>query len=170
MEDHITPLKTGIKYGGYLGMAMIVLTLVAHYTGWQDFSNLEATSNIVVSVATYVLGFGLTFMGIRFFRSNNEGLLSFGEGMSVALFIGLFAGIIGALFMYIFAAYIAPEMGDAVMSSIDLDEMDEDEARVAEQMTGVFTSPIFLAFSNFLGSIIMGIIYGLVGSLILKKG
>ncbi len=170
MEDHITPLKTGIRYGGFLGLAMIVLTLVAHYTGWQDFKDLDSTSSIIVEVVTHILGLGITIMGILYYRSNNEGLLTFGEGISVSLFIGLFAGVIGAIFMYIFASYIAPDIGEAVLSTIDIDEMSEDEAEAVEQVMGFATSPVFLAFSQLIGSILLGLIYGLIGSLILKKG
>lgn len=170
MEEHVTPLKTGIKYGGYLGLALIVLTLVAHYTGWQDFSDLQSTSSIMVEIATHVIGLGITIMGILYYRKNNEGLLTFGEGMSISLFIGLFAGVLGAIFMYIFASYIAPDLGEAVLSTIDTDEMSEGEAEAVEQVMGFATSPVFLAFSQLIGSIILGLVYGLIGSLILKKG
>lgn len=170
MEERITPLKTGIKYGGYLGLSFIVLTLVAHYTGWQDYANIESTSNMVVEIVTHVIGIGITILGIIYYRSNNEGLLTFGEGMSVSLFIGLFAGVLGAIFMYIFASYIAPGLGEEVMSNIDVDEMSEGEAEAVQQVMGFATSPVFLAFSQLIGSIIFALIYGLIGSLILKKG
>lgn len=169
MEDHITPLKTGIKYGGYLGAATIILSLISHYGGLQDFTDPTSTTNIVLSVIGYVLAFALTFVGIRYYRSNNEGLLTFGEGVSVALFIGLFSGIIGAIFMYIYAAYLDPGIADAMMSGMDIDEMSSQEAEAAEQVMGFATSPIFLAFSAFIGSIIGGLIWGVISSAILKK-
>ena len=170
MEERITPLKTGIKYGSYLALATIVLTLVAYYTGWQDYTDLESTESMMVEIATHVLGLGITILGILYYRKNNEGLLTFGEGMSTALFIGLIAGIIGAVFMYIFASYIATDLGEAVLSTIDTDEMSEGEAEAMESVMGFATSPVFLAFSQLIGSILMSLIYGLIGSLILKKG
>lgn len=169
MEEHITPLKTGIKYGGYLGAATIVTQLISHYGGLQDFSDPMSTTNIVLSVLGYVISFILTFLGIKYYRSNNEGLLTFGEGVSVALFIGLFSGIIGAIFMYIYAAYLDPGIAEAMMSGMDLDEMSSSEAEAAEQAMGFATSPIFLAFSAFIGSIILGLILGVISSAILKK-
>ena len=170
MEEHITPLKTGIKYGGYLGLATILLTLIAYYTGWQDFTDLQSTESMMVEIAGHVIGLGITILGIIYYRRHNEGLLTFGEGMSTSLFIGLFAGIIGAIFMYIFASYIATNLGEAVLSTIDTDEMSDGDAEAMEQVMGFATSPVFLAFSTLISSIIMALIYGLIGSLILKKG
>ena len=170
MEEQITPLKTGIKYGLYLGIFGIVWQLIVHYGGLENFADPMATSNWISGIVSYVGGFILTFLGIKYFRENNEGLLTFGEGMSVGLFIGLFAGLIGAIFMFIYASYIVPDFGEAVMKTIDTDEISADEAEVMESMMGFATSPIFMAFSALIGSIIGGVIYGLIGSLILKKG
>ena len=151
-------------------MALIILTLIAHFTGWRDFQNIESTTNLMVDLVGYALGLAFTILGILYFRGHNDGLLTFGEGMSVSLFIGVFSGIIGAIFMYLFAAYIAPDIGEAVMNTIDMDEMSDDEAEQMEQVMGFATSPIFLAFSQLIGSILLALVYGLIGSLILKKG
>ncbi len=171
MEEQITPLKTGIKYGLYLGIFGIVWQLISHYGGLENFEDPMATSNWISGIGSYVGGFIITFLGIKYFRENNEGLLTFGEGMSVGLFIGLFAGLIGAIFMFIYASYIVPDFGEAVLSNaIDPDEISADEAEAMENMMGFATSPIFMAFSALIGSIIGGVIYGLIGSAILKKG
>lgn len=169
MEDHVTPLKTGIKYGGYLGAIMIVLSLVTHYGELQDMQNPWNTSGIIIMVLTYGLTFLLTFLGIKYYKSNNEDLLTLGEGVSVGLFIGLFSGLIGAIFMYIFVAYIDPSIGEQIIDSVDMDEMSADQAEATKEAMGFATSPIFLAFSSFIGSIIGGLIWGLIASLFLKK-
>lgn len=170
MVDQVTPFNTGIKFGGYLGAFTIVFSLLAHYAGWQNLSHPEAGSNLAMSAISMAFNFGIIYLGVKYFREHNEGLLSFGEGVSVSLYIGLFAGIIGALFMYIFVAYIAPEFMDIVADSIDLDEMPEEEAEAAKGVLGIFLSPTFIAFSSFIGSIIGALIYGLIASLILRKG
>jgi len=169
MEDHITPLKTGLKYGAYLGIASIVLTLVEHYVGWQDLANPTAPQNWISSVLSIIIGLVVVYLGIKYYRGHNEGLLTFGEGISVSLFIGLFAGVLIAIFMYIFAAYIDPDLGAEIISNIDTDEMSENEADAMEQAMGWATSPTFLAFTSFITSIISALIYGLIGSAILKK-
>jgi len=169
MEENITPLKTGIKYGGILGVIGIIITLVEFYAGWQNFEDPSAVTNYYSTISSVVVGLVITFLAIKYYRSNNEGLLTFGEGMSVALFVGLFAGIVGAIFMYIFAAYISPDLGEAVMGSIDKDELSDQEAEAMESMMGFATSPTFMAFSALLANILLSILYGLFCSLILKK-
>lgn len=170
MEEQITPLKTGIKYGLYLGIFGIVLQLIVHYGGLEDFTDPFSTTNLIISAVTYLSGFVITFLGIKYFREYNEGLLTFGEGMSVSLFIGLFAGLLGAVFMFIYASYLVPDLGETIMNTIDTDEISADEAEIMKNTMGFATSPIFLAFSSIIGSIIAGVIYGLIGSAILKKG
>jgi len=170
MEEQITPLKTGIKYGLYLGLFGIVWQLVTHYGGLENFEDPMATSNWVSGIVSYVGGFIITFLGIKYFRTHNEGLLTLGEGVSVGLFIGLFAGLVFAVFMFIYASYIVPDMGEVILNTIDTDEVSQDEAEAVQNMMGFATSPIFLAFSSLIGSIIGGLIYGLIGSLFLKKG
>ncbi len=169
MEEQITPLKTGIKYGGYLGMATIVMQLVVHYGGLTNLTGEMQASDFIVQGLTWIIGFALVYMGIKYFKDNNEGLLTFGEGISVSLFIGLFAGIISAIFMYIYAAYLMPDFGDAIMNNVDMDEMSTQEAEVMEQAMGFATSPIFLAFTGFIMKLLGCLIYGLIGSAILKK-
>ena len=63
-----------------------------------------------------------------------------------------------------------PDLGETIMNTIDTDEISADEAEIMKNTMGFATSPIFLAFSSIIGSIIAGVIYGLIGSAILKKG
>ncbi len=169
-EINVTPFNTGIKYGTYLGILSCLLMLIVHYGGLQDYSDPAASSNMVVSLVQWILVFGLIYLGVRYYRSHNEGLLTLGEGLTTSMYIGLFSGIILGLFSYIFVAYIAPEMMDAVTDAIDFDEMSEEEAAMAEDVVGMFVSPTFMAFSAFIGRVIAAFFFGLIAAFILKRG
>ena len=168
-DEFVSPLKAGIKYGIYLGLILIALTILGHYTGWQDLGNPNSTSNQVLSWFSILVGFVVTYMGIRYYKVNNEDVLNMGEGMSVALFIGIFSGLLGAVFFFIFVSYIAPELSTVAAESIDMDELSEEEAEAAEQAVEFMASPMILATINFVGSMILALVYGLIASFILKK-
>ncbi len=170
MEEQITPLKTGIKYGLYLGVFGMIWQLILHYGGLENFSQDLGMLDWVLLFTSIFAGFIITFLGIKYFRENNEGLLTFGEGMSVALFVGVFSGLLIAVFMYIYAAYIVPDLGEVIMDSFDTDEIPADQAEAMEGVMSVMSSPIVMSFTALIQSIFMGVIYGLIGSLILKKG
>ena len=168
-DEFVSPLKAGLKYGIYLGLVLIALTIIGHYTGWQDFADPGKTSSQILTWSSVLLGFILTFLGVRYYKRSNEDMLTMGEGMSVSLFIGIFSGLLGAIFFFIFASYIAPDMMDAAIQSVDLDELSEEEAEVVEATSDIMTSPLILSTFNFIGSLVMALIYGLIASLILKR-
>lgn len=169
-ERQVTPFNTGIKYGAYLGILSCLLGLITHYGGFENYEDPMASSNLIVSFVQWIMVFGLIYLGVKFYRSHNEGLLSFGEGLTTSMYIGVFSGIILALFTYIFIAYIAPEMMEAARETVDFDEMTEEEAEVAENVLDAMMSPTILAFFSFIGRVIAALIFGVVASFILKRG
>jgi Na+/H+-dicarboxylate symporter len=171
MENSVTTFNVGLRYGMYLGLLGILLTLITQYSGLQDLSNPNASSNWTISLVTWGVTFSVIYLGIKFFRENNEGLLSLGEGMTTSLYIGVFSGIISALFTYLFFAYMAPDaLSDIKDAALDNQEMSEDEREAAEEIMGALMSPTIMAFTGFFGSIISAAIFGFIGSLILRKG
>lgn len=168
-EEFVSPLKAGIKYGTYLGLILIALTIIGYYTGWQDLSDPTTTSNQVLSWVSIAIGFIVTFLGIRYYKRSNEDVLNLGEGMSVSLFIGIFSGLLGSIFFYIFISYIALDMTEAAKNSIDLDELSEEDAEAAEMAMKMFASPLIMATINFISSLFLALVYGLIASFILKK-
>ncbi len=177
---NISPMKAGLKYGAFLGLALSIFELIAHYTGLQNYSSVEMSSAFLVTAIQWIILALLFFLGIKYFKDNNEGHLTLGEGMTTSMFIGLVSGIISAIFTFIFLSYIAPEalatMSDTIMDSTavnaDFSDLSEEDRQEAEKMMGgvmgFFTSPGFIAATTIFGRIMSAIIFGLVCSLILK--
>jgi len=179
MESNVTPMKAGAKYGLYLGLAVSAFTYLSHVLGLQDYASTDISSSFLVTAITWIILFALFFLGIRFFKNSNEGQLSFGEGMTTAMFIGLVSGIISVIFTYLFFTFIAPEVlgtiTDAAMESAntDLSELSEEEREKAEEMMGgvmgMVSSPGFMAVSTFISRMFSAGIFGLISALILKN-
>jgi len=166
MEEIVTPLKAGLKWALYYSLFSIIFSLASHYGGWSnmaDPSKVESAISIIAAI-------GATVLAQLYFRKNNEGLMTFGEGMSVALFLGIFSGLILALFTYGFLSFIDPsaiaEMKEVMLSDESLSDA---EREMMSGMSDTLTSPTMLAFFSFIGSIFLHVVMGLVTSAILKK-
>ena len=167
-EENMTPLKVGLKYGGYVALASIALTFFAFF--FDDDKIETGTIDLIADIGILVLTFLITFIGVRVYRNHNEGFLTFGEAMGTSIFIALFSGIIIAIFSYIYFTHIDPQWSEIIVDQIDYDEMPSDEAEVARRGAEVIGSPFFLAMMSFMASIIMGLIYGVISGAILRKG
>lgn len=180
MEESITPMKAGMKYGLILGIAMSVFALISHYSGLQDYSSTDITESLFISVITWVILAAFFYLGIKYFKDKNEGHLTLGEGMVTSMFIGLFSGIISVIFAYVFFTFLAPDVlstiSDAAMEGAATDfgnsEMTEEEvAATKETMDGVMgfmMSPAMMAISTFVSRLFSAVIFGLISSFILK--
>jgi hypothetical protein len=172
MEEHVSPFKVGLKYGMYLGLASIVITLASHFVGLDDLKNIESLDfkkSFALSILGWAVIFGFLYAGLKFFREHNEGLLSLGEGFSVALFIGLFSAIILALYMMIHAHLFMGDLVDTLSQVIDMDEMPEEESEAVQSVMGFVTSPFFVAISSFFSRMFAAAIFGFIAALILRR-
>ena len=168
--DHVTPLKAGMKWALYLSLISIALTVIPHYTGFSDITNPEDPNALTISIISLVIGLIITALAQLYFRKHNEGLMTFGEGMSVALFLGIFTGIISAIFMYFFLTYIAPDMSETMKDIALQDEsMSDAEREAANSIVGAMTSPTAMAFFSFIGTIIQHTIMGILTSIFIKR-
>jgi len=80
-----TVLIFGLIAGGILA-AMMVLTMPLYLTG-----RLSSDHSEVLGYTTMVLAFLMTFFGIRSYRENNGGSITFGRGFKIGLLITLIA-------------------------------------------------------------------------------
>lgn len=173
-EKQVTSMSTGIRYGALLGVATIAFMALSHFLGFSDMTNTDVSGSLMISIVQYLMVFGILYLGLKYYRDNNEGLMTFGEGLSTAMFIALISGIIYAVATYIYAAnFIDPnDLMDAVAESTgeDMEDMDEEAAEMMSGMMNAFASPAFMSITAFIMRIFGGLIFGSIASMILKKG
>ena len=86
------------------------------------------------------------------------------------MFIGLFSGIIVAIFTYVFFSYIAPDfMERAIEMAMEEQDLSEEELEASQGFMQAFTSPIFASFWAFISRIFAVLILGSIASAILKR-
>ena len=160
MENQANSKNIILNYGLYLAIAGIFIHLVFYATG-----NL-----IKLGWLTGVLGFvamiAFITLGIKKFKADNGGFLTFGEALKVGVGIAVFSAAISAVYTLMFTNVIEPDF-QAQMMEIQKqawmdaglnDEQIETSVDMAEKFNGpAITIPISIVVSAFFGFIISAI-------------
>ena len=170
MENQKTSSKSVmLNYGIILGFAGIILNL-----GLYAFGNVYKPHWLFA-----ILGIGVTIaiivLGIKKFKTQNSGFLKLGEALKIGLGIALISGIIGVIYMLIFANFIEPEhyknIVEAQMNAaLEINpDMSEDQIEASQKMLNMTSGPAIGSAIAIIGSLFMGFIISLIGGLIMKK-
>jgi len=155
MEDVTTPFKTGFRWSLYSSLALTIFICGAVLSGWFDFVNSGDIEYYTVLGICFTIVFASITGALLYFRRRNESLLTFGEGLSIGIFMGIFSAVILAIAVYLVLTFTLPE---AVPTTEEI-SIEEDVVRLPVALAFGTAIPTFLGF---LGT-------GFVMSLILKK-
>ena len=166
-EEHITPMQTAMKWGVYGGVASIIFDLVLYVLGMKtvDGSNLVQYLSVIVFIAFVV-------MGIKAYVDTN-GYMSYGQGLATGLLTSLIAGVIIAIYSYLFMTVIAPDFMDGAMDAVkdqwEAQGMSDEQMEQAEGFTEMFMSPGIIAIMSIFSNGLIGLIISLIASAVLKR-
>jgi len=155
MEDVTTPFKTGFRWSLYSSLVLSVFICGAVLSGWFDFVNSGDVEYYTVLGVSFSIVLASITGALLYFRKRNEELLTFGEGLSIGIFMGIFSAVILAIAVYLVLTFTLPE---AVSPTEDM-SLEEDVVRLPVALAFGTAIPTFLGF---LGT-------GFLMSLILKK-
>jgi uncharacterized membrane protein len=171
IEMEVTKPKTGkyaLTYGLILGalgvvFALMLYSLDMHYQGGM----------MVLGVSLLIM-LAVIVIGMMQFKKDNNGLMTFGEGLKVGVGIGLIGGIIGILFNQIMAGLIDPEMMDKAMEYqrgllMETTKMTPDQIDAQMEMGKKFSTPSMQIVFGLIYSIVASLLLSLIPALILKK-
>ncbi len=161
--------KIGLNYGLLLSLATITLSIVVYVMG------LSAEQPWWKSLLNFVFMGAIIYMGLKAFRTENGGFLSLGDALKTGLAISLIAGIIGAIFTYIFVNFIEPDfIANLLVVTREKmitqnPNMTQDQVDTAMGYTEKFMSPFIMTAIALIASLFFGFIISLIEGLILKK-
>lgn len=108
------------------------------------------------------------------FKKDNNGFMTFGEGLKIGVGIGLIAGIIGIIFNQILAGVIDPEMMDKAMEYqrgmlMETTKMTPEQIDAQMEIGKKFTTPSMQIIFGLIYSIVVSLLLSLIPALILKR-
>jgi Na+-translocating ferredoxin:NAD+ oxidoreductase RnfE subunit len=169
METQPSTARIALKWGLISAVVSIVYTVVLMLTGnYQnpDFQWINFFIGLIITVATLVLA-------IKEFRTQNEGYLSFGQGLGVGTLTSAISGLISGGFVLIYLRFIDDSSlkvaQDRAREQWEAQGMSDAQMEQAEQFLTMFTSPGLLFAFSVVGAVILGFILSLILAAILKK-
>ncbi|MEZ4802463.1 MAG: DUF4199 domain-containing protein [Gelidibacter sp.] len=161
--------KFASTYGLILGLIMIVISVTTYVTGlalegaqWPQY--------------LYYLIFPIVVIyAVSQFKKKNANMLSVSDGLKVGVLVGLISAIVFLIYNLIFNYIIDPEFMGQVMD-VARDKMLEQNPDMSQEMIDksmgfmeMFFNPFVLSAFWLAMSAIFGLIYGLIGGLVMKK-
>lgn len=167
--QNLTPGKFAINYGVILGLVMVVISVLTYVTGL-------AIEGAQWPTAIYYLIFAIViFYAISQFKKRNANLLSLSEALKVGVLIGVVSAIVFVIYSLIFNYIIDPDFMHQIMD-VARDNMLEQNPDMTEEMVAsgmkfveMFMNPAIASAFWIAMSSLFGLIYSLIGGLVMKK-
>ncbi len=99
-----------IKYGLLTGLLYVIFATVNYLT--ESYGNffVALLISIVISVTGIVLA-------LREFKKQNEGYMTYGQGLGLGLMVSIIAGIISGLFSMLYIQFIDPSVPEKIVDA-----------------------------------------------------
>jgi len=159
-------IEPALLYGGIVGGAIVLHSIILY--------TLDASFSIYSQIMAYLLPIILISIVLYLYRNEYlGGSMSYSQGLGMGTLFMVVAGIISAVYMYVFLNYLDPDFKKVVLQAQEekLLEKGMDEAMIeqAMEMTSKMRSPIVMTVMSFIGTAFMGFIYSAIVSIFLKK-
>ncbi|RTE52167.1 DUF4199 domain-containing protein [Arenibacter aquaticus] len=166
-----TKPKTGkyaLTYGLILGALSVVFALMLYSL------DMHYQGGMLVLGVSLVITVSLITIGIIQFKKDNNGFVSFGQGLKIGVGIGLVGGIIGIIFNQVMAGLIDPEMMNKAMEYqkgllMETTKMTPEQIDAQMEMGKKFTTPSMQIMFGLIYSVVASFLLSLIPALILKK-
>lgn len=165
----IAPGKFALNYGIVLGLVMVILSVVSYVTG----AALEGAQ--WPQVVYYVIFPVVIIYAISQYKKKNANFLSLSDALKVGVLIGVVSAIVFALYNILFNYVIDPGFMAEAME-VGRDKMIEENPEMTQEMIDqsmgfieIFVNPFVLSAFWLAMSALFGLIYSLIGGLVMKK-
>ncbi|MEZ0484765.1 DUF4199 domain-containing protein [Fibrella aquatica] len=166
MEERPSTTSLALKWGGITGIALIVYSTLLYTLGGM--------ANAALSAIVYVIIIAGLFLGIREYRTLNGGYLAIGEGVSLGALMTAVSGILSSAYNAIYTTLIDPGVMEQMQNQarVKLEEqgnLTDEQIEQSLEIMQKFQSPGMLFIFGVLGSILMGALFSLIISAIMRR-
>lgn len=170
MENkQISSKKTILQYGILLGITLVLLGVILYVTNTYKDPHWSLS---IVSILIIVLVISL---GIKAYKTANNGFLTLSEALKTGIGIALIGGIIAALWSFILTTVIEPQYIQQVLE-IQKEKMIAQNPNFSQEqidqgmaIAKKFTSPYMSIAFSMIGSLFFGFIISLFAGLIMQR-
>ena len=161
-------MKNFLKWAIYITAVNIVFMLIGYFAGLST-----TPAGRYMGWVSGIISLVMLFFGILEKKKQDPADFTFGRGWVEGVLISLIASVFVAIFFYIYADIINPEMMDYARSeaqkNINAGTMPKEQIEQARKMVDLFTSAPMLAVMTLIMYTIFGMIISLIFSPIIKS-
>ncbi|SMO47439.1 DUF4199 domain-containing protein [Solitalea koreensis] len=166
IQPNVSPMKTAITYGLYMGLGVIIFSLIMYMLGMPLDSKVH-----YIQYAIYIAAI---WFGIQHHRENDlAGFISYSRALGCGTLISAVGGILSAIYTFIQLKFIDPEMISKIMAMQEKKMLDKgmapDQVEQAIKMSASFMTPAMMATTIVPVAIFSGFIISLLLASVLKK-
>jgi hypothetical protein len=162
-----------IRYGLIIAAAGVLMSLVAFLTDTDPAMPDAGSSKWLYILGGFAVSIWAISTAIKADREQLGGFISLGRCVGLGAFIGLVSGVVSMLYMLVYTHVINPDFSSDMLAAMhaqwEEQGLSEEQIEMASGMTGMFTNPIFLSFSQVFNGVIMAVIIALFAGLVLKR-
>ncbi len=167
-SQELSPGKFARNYGLILGLILVLIAVVMYATGMQ----LEGVQWPMYLF--YILFPIVIIYAIGQYKKQNRGFLSLSEALKVGIVTAVISALVYAVYGLLFNYVIDPEFMGQVMEvakdkMLEDSNMSEEMAEQSIKMMEKFSNPMIGTAFWIALSAIFGLIYSLIGGLVMKK-
>ena len=163
MENQVSSKSIILNNGLYYGIVLILASLVVYALGMH----LDPTGGYInfAIIAVSIIAFPI--MGMSTFKKNNNGFMTWGQGVKIGVGIVIIGTLLTVLYQHIFTAFIEPEfytqveevtrqgLFDAGFTQDQIDTQIEMQSKFQGTIIGDALGLLFMAFVGFVVSAIV---------------
>jgi len=162
MSEEISKGAYSRKWGLIFGLVSAIVFVITAVTRLDlGFAGMAVSWAVVI---------GVFVLGIKEFREDNEGFVSFGQGFSIAFMIALIGGLVRSVVQYAYlmidTEYLAWQQEVATQRS---PFGAPPEGQEMPSWVEFFQTAEFTAIASVIAAIFAGLIFGAIVSAIMKK-
>lgn len=160
-----------LKYGFISGLLSFLFSTLVNVMGWAE--DFQESIGWVSSVWSLVLAVTISLFCLREYREQNEGYISYGQGLGLATLLGAISGLVAGGFNYIYIQFIDNTVIQRQME-IAREKMEDQgltasQIQSAEEVTRMFMNPGMQFVIVVITSLIFNFLLGLIVSAVVKR-
>ena len=166
MENQADSKKTIINYGLMTGFSAIIITLISYAMG------KAANPGVFFGIISFVVPIALIILGIKKYKTINNGFLTWGQAVKVGIGIALIWGVLALSFQYVLENIIDPDIIEEKMELVrqSLEEWGIDDDAIDEQIEKQRNqSPLLTNAMGILVFAFLGFIVSAIAGAVMKK-
>lgn len=167
----MSPSLIMLKWGAIGGLLSFIFTLITKFTGLED--DFSETLGWVSTIFTLIINVTILVLALREVREENDGFMSYGQGLGSSTLLGAIWGVVAGGFNYIYLQFIdqgvVQKQLDLARERLEDQGLTESQIEDAEKITKMMMGPGVQFVMVVVVTIVFMFILGLIVSGVLKR-